>query len=133
MDVIEFLTAQLDEDELFARDATPGPWSPERPMLTDVVTSALLGRVADCSVGRDYRPQSLEDARHIARHDPARVLCEVAAKRAIVEAYRSARDDWTHFSQTESEHAREYALRGVVLELVSVYSDHPDFGKVEQP
>jgi hypothetical protein len=53
-----------------ARAATPGPWSPDKPWLSDVVNSALLGPVADCSIGTGYRAQSLEDARHIALQDP---------------------------------------------------------------
>lgn len=50
--------------------ATPGPWTPESPLLSDIVTSALLGRVADCSVGTEYRPQSIPDAAWIALMHP---------------------------------------------------------------
>jgi hypothetical protein len=72
----EFLTARLDEDEAVARKASHqkvagpfhGDWRAD---------SLALSVVAD-----------REDRRHIARHDPARVLAEVAAKRAIVELHK---------------------------------------------
>lgn len=57
-----------------AKAATPGPWWPESPWLSDVVTSPLLGRVADCSIGTGYRAQSLDDAKHIAMWNPSVAL-----------------------------------------------------------
>jgi hypothetical protein len=39
-------------------------------MLADMVTSPLLGHIADCSVGTGYRHQSLEDARWISLVNP---------------------------------------------------------------
>jgi len=77
-DLHERLTAAVEARLEVARAATPGPWAPDHPWLSDVVNSALLGAVADCSVGTGYRAQSLEDARHIAAHDPATVIrhCE---------------------------------------------------------
>jgi hypothetical protein len=47
---------------------------------------------------------------HIARHDPARVLADVEAKRRIVE--------WD---------AEQPVDRGVLNILASVYADHPDY------
>ena len=72
MDLTEFLSARLDEDE-----AAPGE-------------SALPRGSGGSPRTRRYRWPDDElvhsadrkaDARHIARHDPARVLREVAAKR----------------------------------------------------
>jgi hypothetical protein len=54
-----------------AKAATPGPWHPAQPMLADMVTSPLLGHIADCSVGTGYRHQSLEDARWISLVNPS--------------------------------------------------------------
>ena len=79
------------------------------------------------------------DARHIARHDPARVLREIAAKRAIVAA---------HHPETPSKYGHDVLRcavcqteRGVWAEdrhadpwpcltlrhLAAVWSDHPDY------
>lgn len=82
----KFIGARLAEWQALAQAATPGPWEPEHPFLSDFVTSALLGRVADCSVGTGYRPQSLPDARHIAAHDPASAQRLVTAIRSAVAA-----------------------------------------------
>ncbi|MFI6603879.1 DUF6221 family protein [Nonomuraea sp. NPDC050536] len=95
-DLSLFLTARLDEDEQTARAATPGPWSydPGKEWYDgdDFVTmtngqefvgygglSDLRGAV--CITGEAGHAQSARDAEHIARHDPARALREVEAKR----------------------------------------------------
>lgn len=50
--------------------------------------------------------------------DPARVLAEVAAKRAIVEAYRHI---------IEPDPVRRAALEFVCRTLAKVHADHPDY------
>lgn len=71
-----------------ARAATPGPWAPDAPWLSDVVNSALLGPVADCSIGTVFRPQSLEDAKHIAANDPAAIIAGCEADLERLEEHR---------------------------------------------
>lgn len=81
-DLTAFITARLDEDEAAAKG--PPGWKLEH--WTAV-------RYADKESGRNWRvdaePRCVidgaaeEDAQFIARYDPARVLREVAAKRAI--------------------------------------------------
>jgi hypothetical protein len=60
-------------------------------------------------------------ARHIARWDPARVLAECAAKRAVVEAYRrSAEEHFTDYA------AGEYAAwESAALALAQPYAGRP--------
>lgn len=86
----EFLRARLEEDEQIARSALPGPWlrGTEREHLVDHVLygqstswSGHLGQVANFEVAHS----GAANLEHIARHDPARVLREVEAKRAIVD------------------------------------------------
>jgi len=104
--LIEFLTARLAEDEQAARAAKPGPWrwdtsegafhgEPDPPGAPkwghrgpDLVTDAEVDdRQVISSTGYDADSVIVEraDAEHIARHDPARVLADVEAKRRIVE------------------------------------------------
>jgi hypothetical protein len=65
---------------------------------------------------------------HIARHDPARALREVAAKRAIVEAYRQSRDILMDNRETwDLVRAAVGAQRVTVTRLAAVWSDHPDY------
>jgi hypothetical protein len=75
-----FLTRMLDADEAAAREAlTVGkPWTVDgRSVMAQ--RQDYQWEVAHV----DYTPQ----ATHIARHDPARVLAQVAALRAVVARY----------------------------------------------
>lgn len=109
MTITEFLTARLDEDEAVARAASPGPWSAEDEEVKAVDDITVCDAFALSS------PQTRATAEHIARHDPARILAEVASKRAIVEE------------------AGQFGLREGVMSfmalchLATVYADHPDF------
>ncbi|MCU1663987.1 MAG: hypothetical protein QOI36_4496 [Pseudonocardiales bacterium] len=70
-DLVEFLLARLDEDEQFAR-------------LAIAVVQDLAGDDANTTGILDRSAA----AGHSARHDPARVLAEVAAKRQLVQRYQ---------------------------------------------
>lgn len=102
-ELVVWLRRMLDADEADALAATPGPWryDPEKhwrepgtvrfeesvfagPKGHDAISVALTGHSDD--------PQSMRDAAHIARHDPARVLRDIAAKRAIVASHTPS--DW---------------------------------------
>jgi hypothetical protein len=87
----------------------------------------------------------LDAAGHIARHDPARVLREVAAKRKIVAWHSSQHnvggtvwdpaaqfcstcgDQCTHVGEARCEACGYDDGCPTVLLLASVYDDHPDY------
>jgi len=123
--IVDFLNARLAEDQAAAeaaRDLMDEPWKviPEGPeeenysgeyRISDGVTVA--GRVEEAK------------ALHIARHDPARVLREVAAKRAIIEQYEGyvkermrLMNGWPNLE-----------IPPFMLALAAVYSNHPDYRK----
>lgn len=98
-DLVQFLRARLDEDDQAARAAawdedmaakwragsTPygGVQGAPRWYVEDAYEDAVVSRVD---------PQGSEDqgvAQHIARHDPARVLAEVDAKREMLRWHSS--------------------------------------------
>src|SRR5258708_12897907 len=94
-DLAAFLTARLDEDEVAAKAAMNvygADWNAQTG--SEYLPARVYGKggrdrpVADTS--RAY------PADHIARHDPARVLREVKAKRAILKAWHG--DGPMHFS-----------------------------------
>jgi hypothetical protein len=113
VDPAEFLAARLDEDEAAARELLrghPGPW--RVGLASDVRDSAGEVVVADeCH----WSPMP-----HIARHDPARVLREVEAKREILTAYIKAEADGHRGNGW-------IALRFAVEALATAWSDHVDY------
>jgi hypothetical protein len=185
-DLIAFLTARINEDEWWAREASRGLFEGEYtptgehwqwtdnydgpaivdPALSEYVHSERNGLdVVLCSVEK-YNNRKAEwrngDTRlvisgeeiptavggHIARHDPARVLAEVEAKRAILAEHATMfrnigwQDDdheevyeelevcalcvskHSHFSSRAA--VPEGACKTVRI-LAAVYADHPDY------
>ena len=103
-DLVTWLRAQLDEDERYAREARPGPWTADGGMVyvnhpTDEVVNYT------------------ESAEHIARWDPARVLREVEAKRKII-------DELERCGPTTDGHA---GLRFAVQCLALPYADRSGY------
>jgi hypothetical protein len=97
-DLIAFLRARLDEDAELARQAEQVGGAPSWDRTADVLLLPGLQtrrRLADRGV-----PDALQGAveAHAARHDPARVLAEVDAKRRrlelLADAIRRGHDDY---------------------------------------
>jgi hypothetical protein len=123
-----FVAARLDEEEAAAKG--PPGWRLEH--WTAV-------RYADKESGRNWRvdaePRCIvdavakEDAEHIARHDPARALREVAAGRRILARYMDclARMEDPDYPQAVArDQAREYE-DFVLPNLAAVWDGHPDY------
>jgi hypothetical protein len=115
--LIEFLRARLDEDEEIARRfERGGPWrvdgnkiyGPPRWSGADVLV-----------VGHTWG-----EVEHIARHDPARVLREVAAKRALV--------DFLDPQGAPDGEGRYVAERALLL-LALPYSGHSEYREEWKP
>lgn len=138
----EFLTARLAEDQRLAERAASlcGCHRPALSWLFDDrdERDATSGRIL---VVDDPHPvprrkisrrwstsyDGLYMAEHIVRHDPARVLREVEAKRRILAAYVD--DDRVRFGAFEScsDSCPVQVLDEVVKLLAAPYSDHPDY------
>ncbi|MDX2766418.1 DUF6221 family protein [Streptomyces europaeiscabiei] len=98
-DLVQWLRAQLDEDERIAKAATPGPWRAHDTHLGQYghAATVLSGEGNDTDLRAWLPSMSQEpwdearnvwaDAEHVAAHDPARVLREIDAKREIVEQH----------------------------------------------
>lgn len=131
--LVEFLLARIEEDEASARAAVgndgPPTWLQDnadgvygvRPDVDwdEVCQSHTYGVPNECDFnptacgvsGTDDPVLDHVRAEHIARHDPARILAECAAKRQVISIVAS----W-----------RQYRQRQVLQPLASVYADHPD-------
>lgn len=150
MGIVEFLEARIAEDEAVAQDAGAralewrssngsvsgggkpyvDDWSEDEP-LTQYDGEVTI-------VYDEGWPEDVEAA-HIARYDPARVLQEVAAKRAIIAASKDtyAGPPWED-ADIESGAAdvwdgRQTSYREVLANLACAYSDHPDFNEEWRP
>ncbi|WP_217178488.1 DUF6221 family protein [Streptomyces sp. AC495_CC817] len=120
-ELVVFLHARLDEDGDSARRYGQvdgcGEWV------------ARGGRVDVGLVGFDGLPPAL--AQHVALHDPVRVLREVEAKRRVLErhALSPAEGDperpWD--DHDDCQYDGELWPCDDLLDLASVYLDHPDF------
>jgi Family of unknown function (DUF6221) len=139
-DLIAFLRARLEEDAAAAQ-ATAGPdWLEDgSPSLTVFTRQQSEGDrpgvrgIAWCSNGYDDDRANMV---HIARHDPARVLREVEAKRAavtrcelVLAAFADpAAGSWPDVSRRERSHAG-----ATLCALAAVYADHPDYRQEWKP
>jgi hypothetical protein len=115
-DLVRWLRAQLDDDEQIAREAHAPNWSTdgrrglhygvEDGWMTDALTTA--------------------DADHIARHDPARVLREIDAKRQLLADFAPL------LAQTDATIDGEWNghddLHGRLLAYLTLpYADRPGY------
>lgn len=111
MGLVEFLTARYYEDEAIARavpfehyEAVEYLWETKYLQLTcdngeTGATSEMNAHIAD----------------HAARHDPARVLADIAAKRRLLESHDDA--------LLEGDEVSMWMARC----LAAPYADHPDY------
>jgi hypothetical protein len=132
-DLIAFVEARLTEDEGYAIGASRGvsfgglQTGPRWVARSGSVEDAETGGTVVCDEGM---PNSRQ-ARHIARHDPARVLRDVAALRSVVEECKDTME-WSKQLRREGRPDDAYArhvgsLLGVLRAFAAVWSEHPDF------
>ena len=124
-DLVEFLRARLGEDEAVALAATAGPWHKVDGGVTDLADAWPVSMTEYDNVDNDQA-----DRAHIARHDPARVLADVEAKRRIIADREhidaSAGDTEWHSGYSDGNYD---ALRALALP----YADHPDYDESWRP
>lgn len=141
--LVEWLLAVLDEHEEVARAASPGPWtygdidSVAGGMIYDP-TVAIASVDYDVEPGdpriRRDRPVEQADAtgQHIALHDPAAVLTDIAAKRAILAIHKQPGWAVDQFACRACSAEGEYPGAGrypcpTVRALASAYSHWPGY------
>lgn len=136
-DLVAFLRARLDEDERAARAATSGPWRYDADKMWNLpgmhfgeefIGAGPVGKaICVAGTGPADDPQSMADAAFIARHDPARVLREVEAKRdVIVRCEDQAMLLADHMGGILTKHLVQELLT-VVRVLALPYADHEDY------
>jgi hypothetical protein len=143
-DLVKFVAARLDEDEAAAKAATgrlSGRWYADvEGNVQDENTGG--GGSAYVGVGPWNGPMDEAHRAHITRHDPAQVLREVTAKRAVMELWEDPelvrnpylRDDLAEnfHDGRDPDEIQEQAetaelIDSIVRTLAAVWSDHPDY------
>lgn len=148
MDIAEFLTARHDEQRRLAEAALavdPAPWSadvcPHPDWYVDrrgtggtgMLVAASGSEMWDCE-GSDTLCMSAVSVLHIAAHDPARVLADLAAKRAILDEHSNVNGgdcgtcvvgEWGYPTNGGSTIAH-YPCRTLRL-LAAPYAEHPEY------
>ncbi|PRY56455.1 DUF6221 family protein [Glycomyces artemisiae] len=114
---IGFLEARLTEDEAIATEASPGPWH----LNAEHDEVIAVDDIEVCTAFALSSNQQRNTARHIARHDPSRVLREIQAKRALLAIYKHAIETWDIVGDGFR------VVERAVVALAAVYSDHPDY------
>lgn len=112
-ELVAFLRARLKEDEDYARNAF-GDHNDAGPSWYEQWSGALnIGEDEDLVMTNDS-----QISRFMERHDPARVLREVEAKRRILHLAVEVPSLTGEFG---------YAWTEVLEQLAVSYSDHPDY------
>jgi hypothetical protein len=123
----DFLLARIAEDEDWANEASY--WGNDKWSADDLGRWVLSG---------DWQPMTMGESEHIARHDPARVLAECEAKRALVIMCQPDPVD-VQLRALAVANPAAWELVGPLIEqadyernatlriLASVYADHPEY------
>lgn len=108
MSLIDFLAARVEEDRALAQAA-----------IEDI-------NGEDCHFDT-WNPHL---ANHFRRHDPTRILREVAAKRALLELHGRSHECSTYDHNGDVDSCSWYLNPtdcSTLLALAAVYNDHPDY------
>jgi len=119
MSLTEFVADRLAEDEAAAKAANGLDWledDGDEPGDSWILNEHMHLFETDTVT-----------AVHVTRHDQARVLREVEAKRAILAAYQEALTIQAGFKEVSSEEANREALEMACKALAAAYSDHPGY------
>lgn len=137
-ELIEFLRSRLDEDQTAAAGA--GADGPHWRGTNDGIFPSDASRHPGAIVVGPYDHLPDELAEHIARHDPARVLAEVNAKRAILDEHQPLKIEGDKIAGCQTCSWRddmevlqvEWPCPTVRL-LALPYADHPDYRQEWRP
>lgn len=131
-DLVTFLKARLNEDEKAALTTLEGhplaEWTAVgTPGESDLERSNWA--VVNVAGPDDKGPWTRAIMQHIARHDPARVLREVQAKRQIIRDYENAALALSHAGTSGTVYdlmtGAVNTLKRAILRLAEVYDQDP--------
>lgn len=136
--MVTFIRARLDEIEHDARQAIgTSVWAKQtgRWMQLDVKHGESSSLIVFAIAEDDARTQvadltaaweGADRAVHITRHDPQRVLADVAMRRTMVSNLRTAIDHTWQFGEEAREVVAQLAVM-MLQRLAALDADHPDY------
>lgn len=131
MNLTEFLTARIDEDEEVAQAAADRGerWATMTEETADGENAYYTIETAHGALPiaelAEFSETGRQTSEHVARHDPARVLAECEAKRRIVAGLVHGSDVYVPTQVI----ATEATLRLLALP----YANHPDYDEAWRP
>lgn len=132
-DLVQWLRAQLDEDERIAREATErqpyDEWDAVGAGDDDDVSRSHWEVVKIARMSPTPAARSL--ALHIAEWDPARVLAEVDAKRRIIDLHKGVNDYCAECDLVRSNYP--YHPCTTLRLLALPYADRPGYREEWRP
>jgi hypothetical protein len=127
-ELIQFWGARLDETESDAVHAYGGHNDVE-PHWHELWSGALALNAAESEL---IQTGDALLNRHIERHDPARVLADVAAKRKLLDAYAKATANQLRHEDA-GLHLAWTILGLAVRTLAEAHDQHPDYQEEWRP
>ncbi len=127
-ELVAFLEERLDDDEYGAKAARSEAWMVEQdaaatPGQVPAESRVVIGADGESGIAR---VNGRDRALHIARHDPARVLHEIEAKRRILQEVTRVEPDAPPGTVGRPEGANVTMV--AVLEMLALpYADHGDY------
>ncbi|MFD3917325.1 DUF6221 family protein [Streptomyces sp. NPDC058603] len=129
-DLVAFLRARYDEDAALATEAeqeATGRWMARE---TDWNDDTFVEDSDGSQILPTVRTRGVTQYQHIARHDPARVLAEVEAKRQITDEHVTR--DWKLGDRLHDCQWTKWPCRTLRL-LALPYADHDDYREEWRP
>jgi uncharacterized protein DUF6221 len=131
--IVEFLTARLRDDEAYALNAAADVSRNWSEPFSGAVQFGGQEENPECEMALTYDSGI---SRHMVRHDPARVLREVAAKRRVLERHYADQDGscvGCGFNSVEERMVEDINDCPELRDLASVYDSHPDHKQEWKP
>ena len=120
-DIAEWLAGVLDEDERVAIELGGRRWYADRGFVAADIGIVATGPQEDLTAA---------EADHIARHSPASVLADIAAKRQIINMYRDSTSEPVNppdIEDRERMEAEAGILEEVITSTAAAYSHRPGY------
>lgn len=129
MDLVTWLRAQLDADEQVALPAAEAgaEWEADERGRVEVANPVSDSTAFEYTVVFDEGSPSGAQAAHIAWWDPARVLRELEAKRAILDLHHEYVGVCAYCVNARGEHQREPWPCPTFRLLALPYADRPGY------